>query len=695
MTKNLRKKLARLLVILASFFYGILILDILYPLNLERYEKLSTEILDKDGNILRHYLSADGFFRLKTSVDDVDDKYLKMLIAYEDKRFYSHRGVDPLALGRAFIQFIQNGKAISGASTLTMQAAKLLEPRRRNIISKTVEIFRSFQLEQRFTKKEILNIYLTLAPFGSNKEGVRAAAYYYFGREPDFLTASEAALLVSLPQSPTKNRPDRFPKKAQKNRDKILRRIAKLDIFKKDVLQTAFKDSVKVRTHALALNAPHFSNFLKARNSQLKIKTPIDKSLQIWSEQLAKNYVKNLPKFSNAAILIIENNSRNIISYVGSAEYQNSEILGYVDMVKAVRSPGSTLKPFIYAEAIERAMAHPNSLINDIPTNFGNYQPENFNQKHYGDLTLEEALQKSLNIPAVIALERIGPVRFTEKMSRLGLRLKLPNAGTSPAGLAIALGGVGVTLADLTMAYSALASDGRFEALKFEIKNQKKQELIKPAFRASVLWHMAKMLRGVHAPFGQVIENRSDTKRIISYKTGTSYGYRDAWAVGYSDEYTVGIWIGRTDGAPNLDQYGAIAAAPLLFKIFERLNPKMQAHNIKPKEALDLENNDLPPHLKRFERFMKKDTWADNTPPPEIIFPLHRSIIQLPEDNNPLVLEASGGKKPFIWIINGKIKKVPRYATKISWLPDGEGFSEIILVDALGRKAKSYIKLIP
>ena len=634
------------------------------------------------------------FFRLNTEVKDVDEKYIQMLIAYEDKRFYSHLGADPLALGRAFIQALTNGRVISGASTLTMQVSRLLEPRPRTLPSKITEIFRAFQLEQKFSKNEILNIYLTLSPFGGNKEGVRAAAHSYFGRSPAQLTASEAALLVSLPQSPTKNRPDRYPLRAQNNRDKILKRIEDLGIFPKDIIRTAFMDNITVKMNILPLNAAHFSNLLKNKYASKKIKTFIDKDLQIWSEVLAKSHVKNLPKASNAAILIIDNKTRKILSYVGSSEYQNRDILGYIDMVKAVRSPGSALKPLIYAEAIDRGMAHPRSLINDIPTHFGDYQPKNFDQKHYGDLTLENALQKSLNIPAVIALERIGPVRFTEKMRRGGMMLKLPNETSQLAGLAIALGGVGTTLSDLTMTYAALATDGIMKPLRLSEEDQQTLNTMNPSFEPATLWHMARMLRGVHAPFGQVIETRSAAKRTISYKTGTSYGYRDAWAIGYTEDYTVGVWTGKSDGTPNLDQYGATAAAPLLFKIFEKLGPQKAAHAKKPKEALDMASHDLPPNLKRFERFSKKSNWINNTPPPEILFPLNGVTVELPEDGMPLILEASGGKRPFIWLINGQAVKASRYSKKISWVPDGEGFSEIILVDALGRKSKSYIKII-
>ncbi len=666
-------------------------LNFAFPLDLDRYQTLSTEIRDDRDRHLRIYLSDDGYLRLPATVDEVDDNYIRMLIAYEDKRFYHHYGVDPLALIRAAGQAISSGRVVSGASTLTMQAAKLLEPRPRTFSAKMIEIFRAVQLERKFTKDEILSIYLTLAPFGGNREGIRAASLTYFNRPPTELTAGEAALFVALPQSPSLNRPDRHPRRAQEARDKILRRIRQSGAFAPDVIDLALGEKINTITSPLPILAPHLADRLKNSAGQSH-KTWINADLQRWSERSLGQYVSNLPPGTSGAVMIVENKTRRVIGYVGSVKYNDELTQGAMDMVRAVRSPGSTLKPMIYGMALDLALAHPESRINDVPTSFGSYQPKNFREEHYGDISLKVALRKSLNVPAVIALERVGPVKFTEKMRRHGLELILPGSASRP-GLAIALGGVGTRLDSLVRTYAAMATDGRMYDLEYIRKNDSTRQNRRPFLNEKSLWYLADILRGVQAPAGLLDESFKPARRDISYKTGTSYGFRDAWAIGYNRDYTVGIWIGRPDGSPNPGLFGATVAAPFLFRVFDRLPDAPAAHLKRPENILTAQHSDLPPSLKRLDRAKSRTKWVRNISPPEITFPLSGSLIELPQSSGILVLEAEGGKRPFTWVINGDPLTSSRWSRHIQWRPDGPGFNEITLIDALGRQVTSNIRI--
>lgn len=664
------------------------ILHIAYPLDLSRYHSLSTEVVDRTGQPLRQYLSADGYLRLATRPEDVDPNYIKMLIAYEDQRFYSHVGVDPLALIRATGQAIRSGHVVSGASTLTMQAARLLEPRDRTFSAKLIEMFRALQLEITYSKREILSIYLTLAPFGGNREGVRAASLGYFNRPPSQLTAGEAALLVALPQSPSFNRPDRHPARARAARDKILQRIRDSKAFAPDVIDLALKEPISTQTYPLPQTAPHLANRLKQAARSSRIASSIDGDLQRWNEDALARYLTKLPEGATAAVIVVENKSRRVASYVGSAHFSAESTDGYVDMAQAVRSPGSTLKPMIYGMALDRGLAHPLSLIHDAPTAFGDYQPKNFEDTHYGDVTLTDALQLSLNVPAVIALERIGPTRFVESLRREGLTLALPGLNQK-AGLAVALGGVGSRLDELVATYAALAGDGRLQPLSFD-KHSPPHSDKPPFLDEKSRIQLAKILRGVRAPAGMIEEGVMPNRRDISYKTGTSYGFRDAWAIGYNRDYTVGVWIGRPDGAPVPGLFGASAAAPFLFRVFDRLPDAPGAHLDHPAADRWAE---LPPALQRLDRLGSRHHWARKSPPPQITYPLTGSLITLPQEGRSLTFEATGGKRPFTWVVNGAPLPQKRWSRKISWRPDGAGFSEITLIDALGRRVTADIKI--
>jgi len=572
-----------------------------------------------------------------------------------------------------------------------MQVARLLEPRPRTLSSKIIEMFRAIQLEQRFSKEEILSIYMTLAPFGGNREGIRAASRTYFNREPKDMTAGEAALMVALPQSPSRLRPDHFPKRAIQSRNKVLLRLKESDIIAGNMIDRALKEQISKRSYNLPIKAAHLADRLSSDNSNPIQHTWIDADLQKWSEAYVRHYVKDLPMETSAAVMVVDNQSRQVLSYVGSAHYDDQVDGGYVDMVRAIRSPGSTLKPFIYGMAFDQNIARPNSRMNDVPTAFGDYKPKNFQDEHYGDISLSHALQLSLNVPAVVALERVGAGRFLAKMRRHGMTFTLPESQGGP-GLAIALGGLGTTLESLVRGYAALADEGQIRELIYS-KTPAENTPQQPAFINDIgRWYLADILRGVKAPSGLLAENYHKKSRNISYKTGTSYGFRDAWAIGYTREHTVGVWIGKADGTPNPGLFGANTAAPVLFSLFDRLGPSTPAHNARPQNLPQHRLADLSPALQRFGRLQNRKEWVQNSPPPEIIFPINDSLVEISEINNALVFQANGGKRPYQWVINGTPMKVNRWSKNIHWQAEGPGFNEVTVIDALGRRSSSYFQ---
>src|SRR5581483_2782570 len=446
---------------------GGLVLDRLNPLDLGRLQSHSVMVLAGDGSILRAFTAASGAWRFPAKTDEVDPKFLKFLIGYEDQRFYHHPGVDPLALVRAIGQAAEAGHVVSGASTLTMQTARLLEPRPRIIASKLIEMGRALQLEARLGKAGILDVYLSLAPYGGNLEGIRAASLAYFGKEPAHLTEAQAALLVVLPQSPETLRPDRFPEAARAARDKVLARLKDAGIIDISTYAAALAEPVPVKRLPALNDAAHLALRLRLdQPGELTVKTYIDADLQNRVEAMATRYQAALEPGAGIAALVVDNRDRRVIAYLGSADFFDDRAFGQNDMVEAIRSPGSTLKPFIYGMAFEDLLIHPETVVKDVPMRFGDYAPSNFDHLFRGEVTAREALQLSLNLPAVALLDRIGPVRFAQRLSDASAPLVLPDKHARP-GLPIALGGVGTNLERLVTLYSALAEQGIARSLLF------------------------------------------------------------------------------------------------------------------------------------------------------------------------------------------------------------------------------------
>ncbi len=531
------------------------------PAPLGRHLAYSHLVLDRNGKLLRAYATPEGRWRLPATVKDVDPRFLKLLFAYEDKRFYEHDGVDPLAMLRAAWQWLSTGHIVSGGSTLTMQVARLLEPRsRRSLEAKLRQIVRALELEHALSKKQILSLYLTLAPYGGNLEGIRAASLAYFGKEPHHLTLAQAALLVALPQSPEYRRPDRHPNAAREARNRVLDRVAEDDVAPADEIAHAKTQAVPHARQQLPMLAPHSADKVVAEHPQDEVdRLTIDAALQKSLQALARERGQALGPQISVAILAVDNATGEVLARVGSADYFDDARAGQVDMTDALRSPGSTLKPFIYGMAFEDGLIHPETLIDDKPQRFGSYKPENFDLTFQGTVTVRQALQWSLNVPAIAVLNRVGVSRLDARLTGAGAALVLPQ--DEAPGLAMGLGGVGIKLSDLVMLYTGLARQGTVAPLIEEVgaKPAGPRRLINPV----AAWYVGNILIGAPPP-----ENAPPGR--IAYKTGTSYGYRDAWAVGFDGRMTIGVWVGRPDGTPVPGLVGRASAAPILFDAFAR-----------------------------------------------------------------------------------------------------------------------------
>jgi penicillin-binding protein 1C len=636
--------------------------------------EVSKTVLDREGKLLRAYATKEGRWRLPAKVEDVDPRFLKMLFAYEDKRFYEHAGVDPLALLRAAGQLVESREIVSGGSTLTMQVARLLEPRReRSVSAKVHQVVRALELDWLLTKQQVLSLYLTLAPYGGNLEGVRAASLAYFGKEPKRLTLGEAALLVALPQSPELRRPDRHAEAARMARDRVLDRAAKAGVVPHDEIARARAEPVPHARKPMPLFAPHSADAVVAAAPDSDVhRLTIDLNLQKRLEELARERAQVLGPEMSVAILAVDNETGEVRARVASADYFDMRRAGQVDMTRALRSPGSTLKPFIYGLAFEDGFLHPETLIDDRPVRYGSYAPENFDMTFQGMVTIRKALQLSLNVPAVAVLERLGPSRLSARLTQAGARLVLPV--TEAPGLAMGLGGVGVTLEDLTMLYRGIAAGG--DALPLRERASDRQQAARRLIDPAAAWYVGNVLFGTPPP-----ENAPHGR--IAFKTGTSYGYRDAWSIGFDGRMTIGVWVGRPDGAPVAGLLGRGAAAPILFEAFARSGYAPAPLPPAPNGALIATNGRLPPPLRHYRAEAGLLALAD---PPRIMFPPNGARLELAGGDKPdaLALKVQGGAGPLTVLMNGVAVGAPSRRRTLLIAPDGPGFMRLTVMDARG-----------
>ena len=420
----------------AGLAIGLDAADRAYPPPLDKAQTVSAEVLDADGLLLRAFATSESRWRLKTSIADVDPRFLKMLVAYEDQRFYQHGGIDLKAMGRAAFQLLVNGRIVSGASTLSMQVARLIEPREaRSFSAKLLQIARAIQIERRLDKQEILELYLTYAPYGGNLEGVRAASLAYFGKEPGRLTVAEAALLVALPQSPETRRPDRHPQSAMRARQGVLSRPAVASLTGEGEAERASHDGLPRRRLQLPALAAHMAEAaIRKQPGVPRYQSTLKRGIQQKLEDVAREASAKLEPKASLAMVMADAMTGEIVAQVGSADYFDASRAGWIDMTRAVRSPGSTLKPFIYGLAIEEGLVAQETLIEDRPANFSGYRPRNFDMAYQGDVSVRTALQLSLNVPAVRLLDAVGPARLSARFRRAGITPVLPRG--EAAGLA-------------------------------------------------------------------------------------------------------------------------------------------------------------------------------------------------------------------------------------------------------------------
>ncbi|MEK7264480.1 MAG: penicillin-binding protein 1C, partial [Pseudomonadota bacterium] len=523
---------------IVSLIAAIFLADLLFPPPIARANDVSAIVTDRSGYWMHAFATKEGRWRFSADLDDIDPAFVRELIAVEDKRFYSHWGVDPLAVARAGRSALLSGEIVSGASTITMQTARLLEPRERTLGSKLVEMVRAVQLERRLTKRQILELYLTLAPYGGNLEGVRAASLIYYGREPERLTPAERAMLIALPQAPEARRPDRRQKAAVAARGAILERLALDGLIDPAIAAEATQAPLIGKRKIFPRFAYHASEELARdrKGAQSTIRSTIDITKQQKAERLIAEHAAGVTDGATIAAIVVDSASGEVLASVGSSGLKASG--GWIDLTDRVRSPGSLLKPFIYALAFEDGILGPNTVIDDMPRGFGGYRPENFDRTFRGEVRVKDALQHSLNVPAVATLERVGAERFSAVLQSAGARIFQKKRADARPSLALALGGAGVTMRDVAMLYGGLAEGGRVRPLIWLSGDGQKSGGVQ-LFESDTTERINAILRGAPALAGRAPAALSTTAPLIAYKTGTSYGYRDAWSAGHADGLTI------------------------------------------------------------------------------------------------------------------------------------------------------------
>ncbi|MGI9357183.1 MAG: penicillin-binding protein 1C [Rhizobiaceae bacterium] len=643
-----------------------------------REPALSREVLDRNGRLLLATTSADERWRMAVDIERVDKRYLDMLIAFEDRRFREHGGIDPKALARATWQAARHWRIVSGASTLTMQAARLVSRLpAKSVPAKIEQMLMALALERGRSKDEILSIYLTRAPYGGNLEGVRAASWAWFGKEPYRLTAAEAALLVALPQAPGRYRPDRNQVVARAARDRVLKRAYKLRLINRGTLIRALATNVPTTRFSMPMLAAHAGQrLINASKGDFDVQTTLDAGLQTRLERLARGTAEALSVQTSLAILVADHRDGSIVASVGSPDIFDEKREGYVDLTRAVRSPGSTLKPFIYGLAFEHGIAHPESILSDSPASFAGYRPGNFDHRYEGELTARRALQLSRNLPAIELLSMVGPLRLTKRLEQAGATLHLSK--TAQPGLAIGLGGVGMTLTDLVTLYAGLANGGEARALRISDDESftKPYQILTP----DAAWYLASILSGAKT-------TSAESPGSFAFKTGTSYGYRDAWAIGFDGRYAAGVWIGRPDGAPVPGLSGERSAVPVLHDVFSRLKGRrpLQA----PPAGILPADQPLPPAMKRIGQAKKNDP-GDR---PQIVFPPADAELTTSRGvPTHLALKLVRGRPPFTWFVDGKPVANRVFTREVSHSLTEPGFFDIAVVDAAGQASRVQVR---
>jgi penicillin-binding protein 1C len=568
-------------------------------------------VLAQDGSVLHAYLNPTQKWRMKTELREITPVLRAAILEKEDRWFRWHFGVNPLALVQAAGRNLFGTGRTTGASTITMQVARLLEPKERTFCNKLREMARATQLEAHYSKDEILQLYLNLVPYGDNVEGVKSAALLYFQQSPDYLSLAQTVTLAIIPNRPRGLVLGQHNEAVRQERNRWLRRFGAAGLFPKEAVEDALLEPLEVQRHPAPTLAPHLARRLVRQfPRQAIIRSSLQRAKQSKAEDLTLSYVRRLRELgiSQAAVLVVNNRTRQVEAYVGSADFRDFGSQGQNDGVVAVRSPGSTLKPFLYALALDRGLVTPKLLLPDVPTNFQGYRPENFDKHCSGEVTLERALAYSLNIPAVRVLQQLGVPTFTDKLRQVGFRSISRNR--AQLGLSSILGGCGASLEELTNLYVTLANEGRYAPLRFasspgplsfregEPRRRGPESSGSPSLKergpggealisesaAFLTTDILSQLTRPDLPLGAASSLRLPK---IAWKTGTSYGRRDAWSIGYNKDYTIGVWVGNFSGQGSPALTGSEVATPLLFDLFNALAYNSPNDWFAPPAALD------------------------------------------------------------------------------------------------------------
>jgi len=566
------------------FFIAFVCIDLIFSFKADiKYSRL---ILSDDNKVLHASLSSDEQWRMNAKIKEVNPSLLKILILKEDRWFRYHPGVNPVALIRASLQNIRAGKRVSGASTITMQVVRMIEPRNRTVGNKIIECFRAIQLEVHKSKDEILELYINLLPYGGNIQGVKAASFLYFGQEPQALSLAQIVTLAVIPNDPNSLRLGVNNERIIRKRNQWLQKLSHRNVFDKPTMDDALLEPLSARRYEAPKQVPHLARLLaKKYPDKYIIATFINPRLQDFVQNTVKTEVNMYRAMGvgNASVVMINNRSHKVVAYVGSAGFAENQFQGQVDGASALRSPGSALKPFLYALAMDRGVMTPKTVLQDIPQNFNGYKPLNYDETFRGRLTATQALALSLNIPAVDLANRIGVDIFNEKLSRGGLQWISKRKKT--LGLSVILGGCGATLVELTNLYSCLACKGiKYPLQMSAYDNASGTDTL---FSKQSAWMINEILTSLKRPDLPNNFDNSVNLPHIAWKTGTSYGRRDAWSFGYNPDYTIGIWVGNFDGTGVPELSGADFATPILFKIFNYLTFNQKPSWFKRPEGLD------------------------------------------------------------------------------------------------------------
>ncbi|KIC96284.1 penicillin-binding protein 1C [Flavihumibacter solisilvae] len=555
------------LIAIGSLLVVMVALHFIFPVPLK--VEYSTVITDEKDAVLNAYLTSQQKWRMKTELNEISPLLQKAIVHKEDKWFYFHPGINPFAMARALFNNVFSLERTSGASTITMQVARALEPRPRNIWSKIIEVFRAFQLEIALSKQEILQLYLNLVPYGGNIEGVKSAAVIYFRKSPDHLSLAEITALSVIPNRPSYLVMGRSNDAIVRERNKWLMRFLADGLFSTTEIRDALEEPLTAVRNTVPHEIPHLAVKLK-QSGQANIPTFIRLDTQLKTEKLVSDYVRSKKALGihNAAVVIIDNRTNRVITYVGSADFNDSTDGGQVNGAAAVRQPGSTLKPLVYGLAIDAGLLTPKTIMTDVAINYNGYAPENYDRQFNGYVTMEYALDHSLNIPAVKCLRSVGKDHFTSVLSGLGFRQVKADRGK--LGLSMILGGCGATLEELTALFSMFAHEGIFMQPDFMDGHpqNKSHRVLSPA--ASFM--ISDVLSKINRPDFPLSWQSTEKMPRIAWKTGTSYGRRDAWSIGYNKHFTIGVWVGNFSGRGVPSLSGAEIATPLLFRIFNSVD---------------------------------------------------------------------------------------------------------------------------